>query len=255
MTTRLNQIFTNLKAAIEEIRANGDNKNGKIDTLNEKNKVAELLAGAQQEIGDFFKSEQAMLDSQKLTRAQYKEKEQELFSQRSSAEEKLNAVKAAMINDFPYHEYDEKNNSFKNIIGLKHIYKDGGYDVMQNSFNDGSYSATTYDKDGNAKGMKLYKNDKAVYSNPEYVAEKLGLKKYGSFGDRVWEFLGFLPSYQEGDYYTDDSIYRWNEKEHLFEYIGINPTSNNIAQTVTNNYKIIYGTTADLDTQIENLDK
>lgn len=222
MAGQINKILTNLKAAIERVAQEEGNKNGKIDTMGEKNKIAELLAGAKQEVGDFLEKELDKINNKKLTKAQYDKQAGDMHKLGRSAQDKIDDVKKKMDIMTKELQFDEEK---------LHKFKDGNYDAVLEEFDDGSYSTLVYNKDKKVVGKKLYKNDNEVYSNRDYVAKKLGLFK-DNFGRRIgavlWDMVPFsshhnyesLTNLKEGEYLDDNLyVYHWNEKDKTFEIV------------------------------------
>ena len=208
MTGQINKILTNLKMAIERIANEEGNKNGKIDTLSEKNKIAELLAGAKQEVGDFLEKENVRINNTRLTKMERETQIKELNYQKSSTLDKIKNVEAGLVGT---HEVRE-NGKIKNVENLKHILKGGGYDVKSKEFDDGSYSAIVYDNDNNLVGVRLYKNDKEQYADKNFVAQKLGYAKL-----RIIEPDGLWPkTIDTGHYRTGNIDMRWDEQNAEF---------------------------------------
>ena len=208
MTGQINKILTNLKMAIERIANEEGNKNGKIDTLNEKNKIAELLAGAKQEVGDFLEKENVRINNTRLTQMERETQIKKLNYQKSSAMDKIKNVEAGLVGT---HEVRE-NGKIKNVENLKHILKGGGYDVKSKEFDDGSYSAIVYDNDNNLVGVRLYKNDKEQYTDKNFVAQKLGYAKL-----RIIEPGGLWPkTIDTGLYRTRNIDMEWDEENAEF---------------------------------------
>ncbi len=208
MTGQINKILTNLKMAIERIANEEGNKNGKIDTLSEKNKIAELLAGAKQEVGDFLEKENVRINNTRLTKMERETQIKELNYQKSSTLDKIKNVEAGLVGT---HEVRE-NGKIKNVENLKHILKGGGYDVKSKEFDDGSYSAIVYDNDNNLVGVRLYKNDKEQYADKNFVAQKLGYEKLRIFdGSNIWS------KQIETDFYiTGNVAMAWDEENAEF---------------------------------------
>ena len=51
---QFDKILQKLDVKIQNLSKNGENNNGKIDTTNEKDQLAKLLAGAEQEMDDLY---------------------------------------------------------------------------------------------------------------------------------------------------------------------------------------------------------
>ena len=155
MAGQINKILTNLKAAIERVAQEEGNKNGKIDTMCEKNKIAELLAGAKQEVGDFIEKETDKINNKKLTQKEREKQLKNLSNQKDLFEDKTSSLNISIEDSLPLYKKMNKDGTISDIDNLKHTYKGGGFDTMLETFEDGSYSANVYDKKGNNIGMKL----------------------------------------------------------------------------------------------------
>lgn len=234
----INKIMQNLNSAIDAIKAGGDNQNGKIDTLGEKNKVAQLLAGAKQEIGDLI--EKNPIDKN-MPHNKYLEAEKRIHQLESEARNKIYEKQEALIE--PHEIYNQLTGEIENKKGITHKYTDGSYNVKTRELKDGGYVAEHKDKDGNVIGLKAYKNNKEVYTNPDFVAEQLGLKvplqRKGLLEKSVkyvWDAATFLFSTEQGDqidkqiselkdnqYYVDKypsiEVYEWDAKGNQFRKI------------------------------------
>ncbi len=216
MTTKLNQIFANLKAAIMDIKKMEGDTN-KIDSFNEVNKIGELLANAEMEIGDVLEKERADLQKQadKLPHSQYVKKENELNSIAQTAGSKIEELqsavedeKEAMKEALPEYQYYDKDGQIKDINGLYKVYPNGGYEVKKKSMADGSYTVSMYDVNGIEYALKVYNEDRTPCTDKKKAAECLGLKPDGFFNT----LKSILVPFTEIEY-TDKfgTNYRWDE--------------------------------------------
>lgn len=241
MSKSVKQILSNLQNAIEALKKGGEDNNNKIDTKKERNQLAKLLAGAEQEIGDLIEFETNKLDNQKLTKAQRDEKAMILGNEYDEAKAKINKVKSSLIETAPTtEEYNFENNSFQNIPNLKHLYPNGGYDVKKYDLkNTSGYGATIYDKNGKRIGLRAYKNDKTVYANSEFAAKQLGLLSskdqtglfkgvvktmfaLPTFGNSLkGDLTPILQDLKDDEYYdaNSNSIYKWNKETNSFSFL------------------------------------
>lgn len=245
MTTKLNQIFANLKAAIMDVKKTEGDAN-KIDSFNEVNKIGELLANAEIEIGDVLEKEQTNLKKQadSLSHSQYINKENELRKMQETANSKIEIVRFALDSEketiiaaLPkYQYYDETDGQVKDIKNLHKVYEDGGYEVRTADNADGSYSATVYNANGQVGGLKLYSKNGEPCTDMEKVAEHLGMNTDG-FLNRLGAMLSdifaedddsasILAELGENEYVRDRVVYRWNEESAQFDKVRIHYKAN-----------------------------
>jgi len=215
----LANIMRNLDNAINAIRSGGDNNNGKIDTKGEKNQISQLLAGAKQEVGDFFNNNKPDAN---MSQEEYNKIK--LLS--NTVIEQIEATVNTEY-DMANMKKSENANETSTVGKRTHVYKDGSYNVEQKEFDDGSYIATHFDKDGNKVGLKLYKNNKEIYANPDFAAEKIGLSKREEYNlaDKIFRYMpfvnkgyrNFLDFVKVGQYHDGFYVYNWDEKNHEFK--------------------------------------
>ncbi len=275
MTTKLDQLFANLKAAIIDVKKLEGDTN-KIDSFNEINKIGELLANAKMEIGDVLEKEQADLKKQEnvLPYSQYTKKEKELREKQKTAESKieevrnaLNKEKETMAAALPkYQYYDDSDGQVKDIKNLHKVCPDGGYEVKSTTNADGSYAAKVFNASGKESGMKLYDKDGKPYTDMEKVAEYFELKTDGFFNRLkaiAWDLIpfnrnkqaGILAELSENEYVNNNSVvYRWNEESAQFDEVR--------SYSIPNPYEELWGSGSritrtvkayDLDETIDNL--
>ena len=237
MTTKLNQIFANLKAAIMDVKKTEGDTN-KIDSFNEVNKIGELLANAEIEIGDVLEKERADLQKQAdvLPHSQYVKKENELNGKQRAATSKIEELqsavedeKEAMAAALPkYQYYDGSDGQVKNIKNLHKVYPDGSYEVKCTPMEDGSYAASRLNADGDECAVKIYNKDGTPCTDMEKVAELLNMKTDGFFnriGAILFDMIPFtdhdsariLANLGENEYVRDRTVFRWNEEESQFD--------------------------------------
>jgi hypothetical protein len=221
LTKKLQQIRSTLKSNLESVRAMGGDKT-KIDTTEEKNKVAELLAGAQEEIGDLFKHTTTQEDV-------------DIELKKELIELEIAVMKSALSNSLePYEKYDSEG-GIKRAPNVKHIFKDGSWDRKLNDIENVGYVAELMNSHGDSIGSKLYKNDKEIYTNPDFVAKHLGLQKKedSSWGiTKVFSSKNSIKQIPEGYYYVPrengefDRVYQWDDKTHSFKLSNIDRDRN-----------------------------
>lgn len=267
MTTKLNQIFSNLKAAILDVKKMEGDTN-KFDSFNELNKIGQLLANANEEIGDILEKEYTDLKKQEdvLSHSQYTAQENELCEMQKTATSKLAEIKIlldyekeTMATALPmYKYYDDSDGQVKNIKNLHKVYPDGGYEVKSTSAADGSYSALVFDASGKECGLKLYNKDGEPCTDMEKVAEYFEMKTDGFLNRLGAILLDIIPfsnhdnastladleeneyvrqtSYVDKDYgllVEDTIIYRWNEESAQFDEVHRKRTRGNDYMTKT----------------------
>lgn len=214
------KIIQKLTASIQNLSANGDNKNGKIDTTNEKNELAKLLAGAEQEVGDLFSQKMEELDEQgEISVNNYRKQRGQLVNERESAISKMRELVIKAFGSLKKYEtatlnvhdgrevaavdrdtYDQVmkldgRNAIK-IEGVRqngYIFKDrpdGSYEERLSEQNK-SFNVVIRDKDGNEISRKSYtKSKKGIYTNKETVAKNCGLLTKNNIDDFKTGFLG-----------------------------------------------------------------
>jgi hypothetical protein len=213
LTKKLQQIRSTLKSNLESVRAMGGDKT-KVDTTEEKNKIAELLAGAQEEIGDLFKH---TAPSKTTT-----QEDAGIELEKRLIEFEIDRMKDALSNSLePYEKYDSEG-VIKRDPNVKHIYKDGSWDRKQKDIENVGYVAELMNPQGFRIGLKLNKNDKQVYARPEFVAKQLGLVKV----------LG--KNYYMSNNDEDESLYTWDTETHSFKLSDIDSDGKPVQRTYIN---------------------
>ena len=200
-----NKIIQALNIKIQNLSENGDNQNGQIDTTNEKNELAKLLAGANQEIGDLFNSKKAALEKQsaKITKKNYDEQYKNLKNNKNSAISEIEKLVYSLVNSLNGYEqafkkaeeYDqvvkvvdgEKYSNYErewqiqapDLIAQKdNIYKinpDNSYEEILEESQD-NFTVIIRDAEGKEIGRKAYTGDKTgVHTDKDDVAARCGL--------------------------------------------------------------------------------
>ena len=253
MTTKLNQIFANLKAAIMDVKKTEGDAN-KIDSLKEVSKIGELLANAEIEIGDVLEKEQTNLKkhADSLSHSQYTNKESELREMQQTAYSKIEEVRFALDAEketlaaaLPkYQYYDDADGQVKNIKNLHSVRPDGGYEVRDTNNADGSYTTKVYNAKGQEYGMKLYNKD-GEPTDMKKAAEYFGLKSDG-FLNRLGAILfdiipmtdhdsaSILAELGENEYVRNRDVYRWNAESAQFDKVRSYPSRHDWGYVGTN---------------------
>lgn len=253
MTTKLNQIFANLKAAIMDVKKTEGDAN-KIDSLKEVSKIGELLANAEIEIGDVLEKEQTNLRKQadSLSHSQYTNKESELREMQQTAYSKIEEVRFALDSEketlaaaLPkYQYYDDADGQVKNIKNLHSVRPDGGYEVRGTNNADGSYTTKVYNAKGQEYGMKLYNKD-GEPTDMKKAAEYFGLKSDGFFnrlGAILFDIIpmtdhdsaSILAELGENEYVRNRDVYRWNAESAQFDKVRSYPSRHDWAYREVN---------------------
>ena len=205
--TTFGKIIQNLQVKIQELSENGDNKNGEIDTTHEKNELAQLLAGANQEIGDLYKSKKESLINNKnnMSQNRYEEQYAKLKNDNEMAMSKIENLSTKLLNTLKGYEqalkqkkdYQSYIETAKIIDNQEYIaiypdndaipdrvaQKDSVFKVRANNSyeeklneSENAFNIVVKDENGHEIGRKSYtKSKKAIYTNKEAVAKNCGL--------------------------------------------------------------------------------
>ena len=235
---QFDKIFQKLDVKIQNLSKNGENNNGKIDTTKEKDQLAKLLAGAEQEISDHIES-----------RADYYN---DVYTgDRLSvaiAEEKLRKYKNFLKNLICGYESINDDNGTASVTKRKDvkIRANGSYEEKLNE-SANAFNVIIRGKKGNEIGRKSYtKSKKGIYTNKDKVAEynnfltkNKDMKKYDTSGvggiiksmipifgkqykhynDNIADALKELSDDEAVDLNTG-TIYKWNSKSNEYNVVG-----------------------------------
>ena len=196
----INSIMEKLDQSIEKLKNNGEDSNGKINTNNEKNQLAQLLSGAEKELESYIENNQI---SEDLPHSEYVQLQKDFEAAVDAAMSKINNIKLALNVSLRAYEKIE-NGKIVEQDGIIRKYEDGSYDDLIEKFEDGSYTACIKDKFGKIQGYRYYKSDTEVYVSPDAVAEKLEMYK----------------SKDTGLYEKSGDLYRWDDDKKAIIYDG-----------------------------------
>lgn len=169
-------IMSKLTKNINDLKANGDNKNGQIETKNEKNQLCNLLAGTEAEIENYTNTKAKQIDNTRLTRQEADSLKENLYYARDIALENIkkfwNNVKASLM---AYQEI--RDNHIINKKDVTQTYEDGSFNIKIESYEGKGYLVKRMTNTGSDTGeFRVYKNNKDLYADKDYVANLMGLK-------------------------------------------------------------------------------
>lgn len=249
-------ILSKLNSKINELKAKGENNNGQIETRGEKNKLAELLAGAEKEIDIAAEKYEKQIEN--LPHKKYQQLEEAKSSILFKAKKYIDNIRANIYYSLKSFETmkDADGDGAMEIVdkdGIKQKYPDGSYNRQIQSFGKEGYLVERMTEDGDNSGQfRLYKNDKEYYANKDYVARKMGLEPVTKniinklFGTNPKE-TNIYEKCDGGSRYT----YSWDSKTSQFilqnvenvegpmvwEFnIGSNPQKENQAKNINEGY-------------------
>ena len=233
----MKSILSNLNSKINELKAKGENNNGQIDTRGEKNKLAELLAGAEKEIDSTAEKYEKQIENlPHKTYLNVKAKKDEILS---NAKAQINEIYQKLNFSLKAYETMKDTNSDGALEvvdkdGVKQKYSDGSYNQLVRSIGEEGYLVEHRTKDGENTGkFRLYKNDKEYYANKDYVASKIGLEPVTK--NTINKLFGTKPDetniYQKyvNEYHRNGEIY----EQYIYTYTWDNETSEFIIKDKT----------------------
>ena len=226
------KLIQKFQVDVQSLAQTDGNKNGKIDTDSEKNKLAELLAGVKSEIEKLYSNEKGKLEKlgNTLSKNSYDKREVSIFSDYKNAINEISTMADSLVIKRP---------AFK-------INQDGSYETISEETESG-VNVIVFDKDENEIARKVYtKSKKAVYSNKDLVAKYCGLntKNENSLGPEPSQFKRFLVSHipivgsrlydaednmrdaigrladDEALDFKSGIIYKWNSQTFEYEKVG-----------------------------------
>lgn len=240
---QFDKILQKLDVKIQNLSKNGENNNGKIDTTKEKDQLAKLLAGAEQEMDDLYSkvyydnNDDYDSDKKVLIRHHY-----------SRAVAKLSQYKNFLKNLICGYESINDDNGTASVTKRKDvkIRANGSYEEKLNE-SANAFNVIIRDKKGNEIGRKSYtKSKKGIYTNKDKVAEynnfltkNKDMKKYDTSGvggiiksmvpilgkqykhynDNIADALKHLSDDEAVDLNTG-TIYKWNSKSNEYNVVG-----------------------------------
>ena len=224
---QFDKIFQKLDIKIKNLSKNGENNNGKIDTTKEKDKLAKLLAGAEQEINNVNTCELFSVDEAKGKLDRYKFFLEDLICKYESINDDNGTVSVTIRKDVKMRangSYEEKLNESANAFNV----------IIRN-------------KKGNEIGRKSYtKNKKGIYTNKDKVAERHNFltknkdmkkydinniggfikshiplfgRQYKHYNENITDALKQLSDDEAVDLNTG-AIYKWNSKSYEYIVVG-----------------------------------
>lgn len=235
LMNQFDKIFQKLDVKIQNLSKNGENNNGKIDTTKEKDQLAKLLAGAEQEISDLIESD-------------YSDVYTSYGVLVADAKEKLRKYKVFLKNLVCGYESINNDNGTVSVTkrkGVK-IRANGSYEEKLNE-SANAFNVIIRDNKGNEIGRKSYtKSKKGIYTNKDKVAEHNNFltknkdmkkydinniggfiksviplfgKQYKHYNENIANALKELSDDEAVDLNTG-TIYKWNSKSNEYNVVG-----------------------------------
>lgn len=222
----VNSILAKLQQNIEKLKANGEDKNGKINTTGEKNQLAALLSGAKKEIENYSKNNAPDED---LPYSTYINRQYIIEKAKREIDAMFNAIKKSLR---PYEEFTEDStvkvseNAYVEDAHPQKLYKtspDGSYEVISKEFSDGYVLTTCCDNTAHPTGRQyLYDKEGNRCTDPDKAATYFGLK-----AEKQHRFLGISWGDKSGRYYKKENLdssyvmtyYKWDNQENMFTQV------------------------------------
>lgn len=220
------RIVQKFQADVQSLAQAGENNNGKIDTVGEKQQLANLLSGAIDEIRGLYLENEKRLNQKQDSNS--KKIIGSLWNERNIAEDSVSTYADSFVLE---------KTAFK-------IKKDGSYETISKETKD-TVCVSVLDKDENEIARKAYtKSKNALYTNKEKVAHSCGLSIKNDAEQppsQLKRFLcGLIPIVGSRMFDAEDNmrgalnrladdeaidfnsgiLYKWNSQTYEYEKVG-----------------------------------